>query len=139
MRIGKRDNPFQPGFGTPPPELAGREEVKQAFEAEIRRLKARRAASHAMLLTGPRGCGKTSLLGWFRRKAAGERLQVVRFLPQTQVDPESPADSLGNPAQPGSRRICPGAHVSAPLVAIGIGGEHEKRMPVVPVAQGVAD
>lgn len=55
-------NPFSPGAGTPPPELAGRSEVLHDAETAILRVKSGRSARSALLL-GLRGVGKTVLLG----------------------------------------------------------------------------
>ena len=54
-------NPFSPGAGTPPPELAGRDDIlKQALMALARIKKGR--AEKSFLLIGLRGVGKTVLL-----------------------------------------------------------------------------
>ena len=54
-------NPFSPGAGTPPPELAGRDDIlKQALMALARIKKGR--AEKSVLLIGLRGVGKTVLL-----------------------------------------------------------------------------
>ncbi|MCU0699620.1 MAG: ATP-binding protein [Myxococcaceae bacterium] len=54
------DNPFAPGAGTPPPELAGRSGIIQ--DAEVAVARARRGLGKSMLLLGLRGVGKTVLL-----------------------------------------------------------------------------
>lgn len=54
-------NPFAPGAGTQPPELAGRDEVLQAAKTAFARVKLGRSAKSQMLL-GLRGVGKTVLL-----------------------------------------------------------------------------
>ncbi len=54
-------NPFAPGAGTPPPELAGRDEVRQKIQLCLDRLKIGRPAK-SMMLVGLRGVGKTVLL-----------------------------------------------------------------------------
>jgi hypothetical protein len=55
------DNPYSPGAGTPPPELAGRESIlEQAENAIVRTLRGRAAKS--LMLLGLRGVGKTVLL-----------------------------------------------------------------------------
>ena len=55
------DNPYTPGAGTPPPELAGRESILKKAEATIRRTKKGKAAKSSIML-GLRGVGKTVLL-----------------------------------------------------------------------------
>ena len=59
-------NPFRPGNGVPPPYLAGRDPVVNAFEDWIREA----PPLHAnWSLTGLRGTGKTVLLGEFAARA----------------------------------------------------------------------
>ena len=55
------NNPFAPGAGAPPPELAGREEVIAAAEIALHRIRKGRPEKSQMLL-GLRGVGKTVLL-----------------------------------------------------------------------------
>ena len=54
-------NPFAPGAGTPPPELAGRSAILERVEVTLGRVKQGRAAK-SVLLIGLRGVGKTVLL-----------------------------------------------------------------------------
>lgn len=54
-------NPYSPGAGQRPPELAGRESELTAFEVALDRLAAGRA-ERGIVLTGLRGVGKTVLL-----------------------------------------------------------------------------
>lgn len=54
-------NPFAPGAGAPPPELAGRDEVIEAARIALHRIRAGRPEKSQMLL-GLRGAGKTVLL-----------------------------------------------------------------------------
>ncbi|MBE0564515.1 MAG: ATP-binding protein [Krumholzibacteria bacterium] len=54
-------NPFSPGAGAPPPELAGREEILEAARIALHRIRAGRSEKSQMLL-GLRGVGKTVLL-----------------------------------------------------------------------------
>lgn len=63
-------NPYSPGAGQRPPELAGRESELAAFEVVLDRLAAGRA-ERGVLLTGLRGVGKTVLLEEFRSLADG--------------------------------------------------------------------
>lgn len=57
-------NPYAPGAGTPPPELAGREAEVRAFGVMLRRMAAGRP-EQSMALWGLRGVGKTVLLNSF--------------------------------------------------------------------------
>src|SRR5216683_3071483 len=54
-------NPFSPGAGSPPPELAGREEILEKALIALARIKAKRAEK-SFLMVGLRGVGKTVLL-----------------------------------------------------------------------------
>lgn len=55
------NNPFSPGAGAPPPELAGRDELINAARITLHRIRRGRAEKSQMLL-GLRGVGKTVLL-----------------------------------------------------------------------------
>ncbi len=61
-------NPFSPGAGSPPPELAGRESVLEQARVLLGRVMAKRAEK-SLLLTGLRGVGKTVLLNEIERLA----------------------------------------------------------------------
>jgi hypothetical protein len=61
-------NPFAPGAGTPPPELAGRESEINKIELLMRRVEAGRH-ERSLLITGLRGVGKTVLLNRFESLA----------------------------------------------------------------------
>lgn len=54
-------NPFAPGAGTPPPELAGRQDVLRDFDVSLQRLAIGRP-TQSSILVGLRGVGKTVLL-----------------------------------------------------------------------------
>ena len=61
-------NPFAPGAGQRPPELAGRDREVDAFEIVLERV-ARGRPERSLVLTGLRGVGKTVLLGELRSLA----------------------------------------------------------------------
>jgi hypothetical protein len=54
-------NPFSPGAGSPPPKLAGRDEILRVASIALQRIRAGRPEKSQMLL-GLRGVGKTVLL-----------------------------------------------------------------------------
>lgn len=56
-----RYNPFAPGAGTPPPELAGRDDIIERTTISLHRIAAGRSA-RSIILYGLRGVGKTVLL-----------------------------------------------------------------------------
>jgi Cdc6-like AAA superfamily ATPase len=55
-----RKNPYAPG-GTPPPELAGRDDLIERAAIALDRVRARQA-TRSLILRGLRGVGKTVLL-----------------------------------------------------------------------------
>jgi hypothetical protein len=63
-------NPYNPGAGTRPPALVGRDAEISAMDIAIQRLK-RGANGRSQLLTGLRGVGKTVLLNEFEDLARG--------------------------------------------------------------------
>ena len=71
-------NPFSPGAGSPPPELAGRQGVLEQARVLLARVLAKRPEK-SLLLTGLRGVGKTVLLNEIERMAlaAGYRTILV--------------------------------------------------------------
>ncbi len=71
-------NPFAPGAGTPPPELAGRDEVRESVRIALARARLGRPAKSAMLV-GLRGVGKTVLLDRMRMDAEAEGIHTVRI------------------------------------------------------------
>jgi hypothetical protein len=64
-------NPYAPGAGQRPPELAGRDEQLRAFEVVLARV-ARARPERSVVLTGLRGVGKTVLLNAMRSAAVRE-------------------------------------------------------------------
>jgi hypothetical protein len=61
-------NPYAPGAGQRPPELAGRDEQLAAFDVVLERV-ARGRPERSLVLTGLRGVGKTVLLNSLRSAA----------------------------------------------------------------------
>ena len=58
---------FKPGNGAFPPALTGREQQQAVLMRSLTDLSGGRAPPHDIVLTGPRGNGKTVLLQWFER------------------------------------------------------------------------
>lgn len=71
-------NPFSPGAGTPPPELAGRDEIRKQVHVAIERIRIRRS-SKSLLMIGLRGVGKTVLLDRMRLDAEAAGHYTVRI------------------------------------------------------------
>jgi hypothetical protein len=65
-------NPYAPGAGQRPPELAGRDEQLGAFDVVLERV-ARGRPERSLVLTGLRGVGKTVLLNALRSAAVRRR------------------------------------------------------------------
>lgn len=70
-------NPYAPGAGTPPPELAGRDGLQNQVRIALARIRARRPAK-SILMVGLRGVGKTVLLDRLREEAEAEGIQTMR-------------------------------------------------------------
>jgi hypothetical protein len=71
-------NPYAPGAGSPPPELAGRDDILKDIKIRLQRLRLGRPAK-SMMLVGLRGVGKTVLLDQMRRDAEADGLHTVRI------------------------------------------------------------
>lgn len=71
-----RRNPFAPGAGTPPPELAGRSALLERNAVALDRIRAGRTARPGILY-GLRGVGKTVLLTRMRDTAEAEGFTIV--------------------------------------------------------------
>lgn len=74
--MDKIKNPFSPGAGSPPPELAGRENVLEQARVLLGRTKAGRPEK-SLLLTGLRGVGKTVLLNEIERIAQDSGFRTI--------------------------------------------------------------
>lgn len=71
-------NPFAPGAGTPPPALAGRDEIVVAAEVALHRIRNGRPEKSQMLL-GLRGVGKTVLLNHIGKLAETIGYHVIKL------------------------------------------------------------
>ena len=71
-------NPYSPGAGTPPPELAGRDELREQIRIAIARLKISNPAK-SLIMVGLRGVGKTVLLEQMRRDSLAQGVHSVRI------------------------------------------------------------
>jgi hypothetical protein len=70
-------NPFAPGAGTPPPELAGRDELRETVRVAVARIRQGRPTK-SVLMVGLRGVGKTVMLDRMRDDAEATGLQTMR-------------------------------------------------------------
>jgi hypothetical protein len=71
-------NPFAPGAGTPPPELAGRDELRETIRVALERTRLQRPAK-SVLMVGLRGVGKTVLLDRMRDDAEAAGIHTLRM------------------------------------------------------------
>ena len=71
-------NPFAPGAGTPPPELAGRDELREDIRVAIARVR-RGLPARSLLMVGLRGVGKTVLLDRMRDDAEATGVHTLRI------------------------------------------------------------
>ncbi len=69
-------NPFSPGAGSPPPQLAGRDDLLREASITLGRIRAGRY-ERSLMLVGLRGVGKTVLLNRIRDMAAENRYSIV--------------------------------------------------------------
>ena len=74
--MDKIRNPFSPGAGSPPPELAGRDAILEQAQVLFGRIRARRPEK-SLLLTGLRGVGKTVLLNEIERIAEADGYRTI--------------------------------------------------------------
>lgn len=88
-----RDNPYVPGAGTPPPELAGRHDVLERADIALSRIQ-RGRPSKSLIVVGLRGVGKTVLLVRFQDLAIKQGYQASlieahegKTLPELLVPP----------------------------------------------------
>ncbi|OHC71704.1 MAG: AAA family ATPase [Rhodocyclales bacterium RIFCSPLOWO2_02_FULL_63_24] len=70
-------NPYAPGAGTPPPELAGRDELRETVRIALERVRAGRPTK-SILMVGQRGVGKTVMLDRLRDDAEATGIQTLR-------------------------------------------------------------
>lgn len=71
-------NPYAPGAGTPPPQLAGRDDLRETVRVALERVRARRPTK-SVLMVGLRGVGKTVLLDRLRDDAEAAGIQTMRI------------------------------------------------------------
>ncbi|MFS3127560.1 ATP-binding protein [Nocardioides sp. Bht2] len=99
-------NPYAPGAGQRPPELAGRDEQLGAFDVVLERI-ARGRPERSLVLTGLRGVGKTVLLNALRSAAVRKHWGTGKLEARPDQALRRPLSSavhqavreLGHPAQ----------------------------------------
>ena len=93
MKPTKFSNPFRPDFGDTPPYLAGREDVQSLFRENITEM-SNGQSGRTTVLYGPRGMGKTALLGWFQDEVeqSEAKKNSIRVVWVTPNELNSPLD-----------------------------------------------
>ena len=71
-------NPFAPGAGTPPPELAGRDDLITTVSVALQRVR-RGLPAKSVVMVGLRGVGKTVLLDRMREDAESLGIHTIRI------------------------------------------------------------
>ena len=73
-----RNNPYSPGAGTPPPELAGRDSLIESGSIALTRIR-NGLSSRSLILYGLRGVGKTVLLNRIRQDGEADDVVCVEI------------------------------------------------------------
>ncbi len=87
-------NPFKPGDGQRPPYLAGRESEQGRLKQILAEMSAGESPAANMVMSGPRGMGKTVLLNWLKNEVTegGTKHNPIRTNWATPDQLASPAD-----------------------------------------------
>ena len=114
-----RTNPYSPGAGAPPPELAGRNDLIERASIALDRLRAGLTAK-SLLLVGLRGVGKTVLLNRMRIDAEARGFTTVMVeAPERKSLPALLAPAMRAGLLKLDRRRAAGAKVGRALKALG--------------------
>ena len=112
-----KQNPFKPGTGTVPPYLAGRESEQELLHELFEGLRAGVPPNGPLVFYGPRGNGKTALLGW-----TAQQIEAEEGLDGTWLTPDEipTPDTLASELLPDSwmQRLAP-ANISVAGVGVG--------------------
>lgn len=114
-----RQNPYAPGAGTKPPELAGRDQIIERASISLDRIRQGRAA-RSMILYGLRGVGKTVLLTEIKLGAMERGIIPVNIeAPEDRSLPSTLIPALRSALLRLSRKEAVKAKLSAALRALG--------------------
>ena len=96
-------NPFQPGYGQPPPYVAGRESERFNLFKQVGAAANRRLVARDVVIYGPRGSGKTTLLrlveGELERLGAQVTLELMSATDMQSAD-DARRELIGAVGQP---------------------------------------
>ena len=110
-------NPFKPGTGGLPPYFAGRETERSLLLGLFEGLRAGSPPARPVVFYGPRGNGKTALLGW-----TAQQIEAEEGLDGTWLTPDEipTPDTLASELLPDSwmQRLAP-ANISVAGVGVG--------------------
>ena len=120
-------NPFRPGPGQTPPVLAGRENVQRTLLKAVRESREQGVGGSPIVLVGPRGNGKTVLMGWLMDQV-GDHMGVAWLSSDDTASREDLARSLSSRGVVERVRTLSGKG-GIPGVAAG-GAAQQDRMPV---------
>jgi len=99
MRRVVKESPFTPGFGSMmPPLIAGRESEKKQILAGLGNIPRGGHNGTDVMLIGPRGTGKTTLLNWLRQHVEQERGTGSL---SSRVRIKGPTSTIGEPEKIG--------------------------------------
>ena len=99
---------FTPGTGATPPALSGREREQGVLTRCLADLLGGKSPPHDVVLTGPRGTGKTVLINWFERACRDHEtdVDVVKLTPSHIPTRDALIEVLTPPAE--IARLLPG-------------------------------
>ena len=80
--------PFAPGFGEVPPYLAGRQTQQQVCLERLDSMQRDDPFERCLVMWGPRGNGKTSMLAWIESEARARGIQVTSLAAADIETPE---------------------------------------------------
>ena len=89
--------PFAPGFGEVPPYLAGRLLQQQASLACLDSMRREDQFERCLVMWGPRGNGKTTMLTWIESEARARGIQAISVAAADIETPASLAARISGP------------------------------------------
>ena len=114
--------PHTPGYGLHPPHLGGRGIELDHITSVLRTLRLRSAPSSPLVVWGPKGNGKTVLLGRIRHLARRAGMDTAILLPSLLKSPEHLAGALADgEASAGTGQTKFGVSIGAPPFGVSVG------------------